>query len=79
MRHSQRYAVNPEWKQAFLYIKDNTDPDALFIHWWDYGNSLAYFAQRRSVIDQMHFPDEDVNAVSAVIMAIDPDKGLQIA
>jgi len=79
VRHSQRYAVNPEWKQAFLYIKDNTDPDALFIHWWDYGNSLAYFAQRRSVIDQMHFPDEDVKAVSAVIMAIDPDKGLQIA
>ncbi|RJS73027.1 hypothetical protein CW714_03705 [Methanophagales archaeon] len=64
-----------------MYIKDNTNPDALFIHWWDYGNSLAYFAQRRSVIviDQMHFPDEDVKAVSAVIMAIDPDKGLQIA
>ncbi len=79
VRHSQRYAVNPEWKQAFLYIKDNTDPDALFIHWWDYGNSLAYFAQRRSVIDQMHFPDEDVKAVSAVIVAIDPDNGLQIA
>jgi len=27
----------------------------------------------------MHFPDEDVKAASAVIMAIDPDKGLQIA
>jgi asparagine N-glycosylation enzyme membrane subunit Stt3 len=79
VRYSHRYALNPEWKQAFLYIKNNTDPDSLFIHWWDYGNSLAYFAQRRSVIDQMHFPDDDVKAVSAVIMAIDPDKGLQIA
>jgi len=79
VRYSHRYTVNPEREQAFLYIKNNTDPDSLFIHWWDYGNSLAYFAQRRSVIDQMHFPDEDVKAVSAVIMAIDPDNGLQIA
>ncbi len=73
------YTIKPEWKQAFMYIKNNTDPDSLFINWWDYGNSLAYFAQRRSVIDQMHFPNEDVKAVSAVIMATDPDKGLQIA
>ena len=79
VRYSHRYTVNPEWEQAFLYIKDNTDPYSLFIHWWDYGNSLAYFAQRRSVIDQMHFPDEDVEAVSVVIMGTDPDKGLQIA
>ncbi len=79
VRYSHMYAVNPEREQAFLYIKNNTDPDSLFILWWDYGNSLAYFAQRRSVIDQMHFPDVDVKAVSAVIMATDPDKGLQIA
>ncbi len=77
MRYS--YTIKPEWKQALLYIKHNTDSDSLFIHWWDYGNSLAYFAQRRPVIDQMHFPDEDVKAVSVVILATDPDKGLQIA
>jgi asparagine N-glycosylation enzyme membrane subunit Stt3 len=79
VRYPPRYAINLECKQAFLFIKDNTDPNALFIHWWDYGNSLAYFAQRRSVIDQMHVPDGDVRAVSAVIMGTDPDRGLQIA
>jgi len=73
------YTIKHEWKETFLYIKNNTDPDSLFIHWWNYGNSLAYFAQRRSVIDQMHIPDEEVKAVSAVMMATDPDKGLQIA
>jgi len=41
--------------------------------------SLAYFAKRMPVIDQMYFPDDDVKAISAVIMATDPDKGLQIA
>jgi len=73
------YTIKPEWKQAFLYTNNNTDPDSLFITWWDYGNSLAYFAQRRSVIDQMYFPDEDVKVVSKVIMTTDPDEGLQIA
>nr|QNO55252.1 hypothetical protein AJDLPONB_00006 [Methanosarcinales archaeon ANME-1 ERB7] len=36
---------------------------------------LAYFAKRRPVIDQMYIPDVDVKAVSAVIVATDPDKG----
>ncbi len=79
VHYSDRYVTNPERKEAFLYIKNNTDADSLFINWWDYGNSLAYFAQRRSVIDQMYLPDEDVKEVSAVIVATDPDKGLQIA
>ncbi|HUV02854.1 MAG TPA: STT3 domain-containing protein [Desulfobacteria bacterium] len=73
------YTINPEWKDAFWYINNNTDPDSLFINWWDYGNSVAYFAERRSVIDQMYFPDEEVEKVSKVIMATDPDEGLQIA
>ena len=73
------YTIKSEWKQAFLYVKNNTDSDSLFITWWDYGNSLAYYAQRRSVIDQMHFPDEEVKVVSKVIMGTDPDEGLQIA
>ena len=79
VRYSHRYAINPERKEAFLYIQNNTDADSLFINWWDYGNSLAYFAKRRPVIDQMYFPDEHVKAICAVIMATDPDKGLQIA
>ena len=73
------YTIKPEWKDAFWCIKNNTDQDSLFIQWWDYGNSVAYFAKRRSVIDPMHFPDEDVTAVSSIIMATDPEEGLQIA
>jgi hypothetical protein len=80
VRYSHRYAVlNPERKAAFLYIKNSTDADSLFINWWDHGNSLAYYAKRRPVIDQMYIPDVDVKAVSAVIVATDPDKGLEIA
>jgi hypothetical protein len=79
VRYLGGYAIQPERKAAFLYLQNNTAADSLFINWWNYGNSLAYFAKRRSVIDQMYFPDEAVTAVSAVIVATDPDKGLQIA
>jgi hypothetical protein len=73
------YTIKPEWQDAFCYIRNNTDQDSLAINWWDYGNSVAYFAERRSVIDQMHFPDEEVEKVSTVIMTTDSDEGLQIA
>ena len=79
VRYLGGYVIQPEKKAAFLYIQNNTAADSLFINWWDYGNSLAYFAKRRPVIDQMYFPDEAVKAVSAVIVATDPDKGLQVA
>jgi asparagine N-glycosylation enzyme membrane subunit Stt3 len=79
IRYSGGYVIQPEKKAAFLYLQNNTAADSLFINWWDYGNSLAYFAKRRPVIDQMYIPDEAVKAVSAVIVATDPDKGLQIA
>lgn len=32
---------------AYNYIKNNTDPNAIFVSWWDYGNSLEYYAHRR--------------------------------
>lgn len=80
VRYSGGYVIiTPEKKAAFLYLQNNTAADSLFINWWDHGNSLAYFAKRRPVIDQMYFPDVDVKAVSAVIVATDPDEGLQIA
>ncbi|KAF5432276.1 Asparagine N-glycosylation enzyme, membrane subunit Stt3 [Candidatus Methanophagaceae archaeon] len=79
VRYLGGYIIQPEKKAAFLYLQNNTAADSLFINWWDHGNSLAYYAKRRPVIDQMYFPDEAVKAVSAVIVATDPDKGLQIA
>ncbi len=79
VRYLGGYIIQPEKKAAFLYLQNNTAADSLFINWWDHGNSLAYFAKRSPVIDQMYFPDEAVKAVSAVIVATDPDKGLQIA
>ena len=63
--------------EGYSYIRTNTAPDALIINWWDYGNDIAYRAQRRTVIDQMYIDDADVTNVSKIIMG--GPEGLTIA
>ena len=65
--------------KGYSYIRDNTAPDALIVNWWDYGNDIAYRAERRTVIDQMYIEDSDVINVSKIIMGTNPTEGLQIA
>lgn len=70
---------NPDMMKGYGYIRNNTAPDALIINWWDYGNDIAYRAQRRTVIDQMYIENSDVMNVSKIIMGTNPIEGLQIA
>ena len=65
--------------EGYSYIRTNTAPDALIINWWDYGNDIAYRAQRRTVIDQMYIEDADVMNVSKIIMGTSGQEGLLIA
>lgn len=70
---------NADMMEGYSYIRDNTAPDALIINWWDYGNDIAYRAQRRTVIDQMYIENSDVINVSKIIMGTNLTEGLQIA
>lgn len=70
---------NADMMRGYSYIRNNTAPDALIINWWDYGNDIAYRAQRRTVIDQMYIEDSDVINVSKIIMGTDGTEGLRIA
>ncbi len=63
---------NVDLMKGYGYIRNNTASDALIINWWDYGNDVAYRAQRRTVIDQMYIEDSDVINVSKIIMGTNP-------
>ncbi len=39
------------WKDAGKWIKENTEPNALLISWWDYGYYLQTFAERATIVD----------------------------
>ncbi len=39
------------WLPAFQWIRENTEPDAVFLHWWDYGYWVQTLGNRTTVLD----------------------------
>ena len=46
-----RVAANNAWYDALVYLKDNTEEDAIVMTWWDYGYWILDVAGRRPVVD----------------------------
>jgi len=71
--------------EAYNWIRENTSPDAVFIHWWDYGYWMQYHANRTTVLDggnyrhpynvaRNFFSARDMNTVWGVLEEYDrPD------
>jgi len=39
------------WLPALQWIRENTEPDAVFLHWWDYGYWIQTLGNRTTVLD----------------------------
>jgi dolichyl-diphosphooligosaccharide--protein glycosyltransferase len=39
------------WLGALLWLRENTDQNAIVISWWDYGYLIQYYANRTTVVD----------------------------
>jgi dolichyl-diphosphooligosaccharide--protein glycosyltransferase len=39
------------WLGALLWLRENTDQNAIVISWWDYGYLIQYYADRTTVVD----------------------------
>ncbi|MEM2954746.1 MAG: STT3 domain-containing protein [Candidatus Nanoarchaeia archaeon] len=46
--------VPGQWGDAMTWIRENTPPDAVFTHWWDYGYLTIVVGQRATVTDGGH-------------------------
>ena len=40
-----------DFREAYYWIRMNTDPDAKIFSWWDYGYQLAGFSNRTTLVD----------------------------
>src|SRR3989344_4478105 len=40
-----------QWQRAGEWIRENTPPDAVFAHWWDYGYLVQFGGQRATLSD----------------------------
>ncbi|MBI2629032.1 hypothetical protein HYW74_03040 [Candidatus Pacearchaeota archaeon] len=40
-----------QWQKAMAWVRDNTQENAVFAHWWDYGYWLQSIGRRATVLD----------------------------
>src|SRR3989344_4331598 len=40
-----------QWQKAMAYVRDNTNKNAVFGHWWDYGYWVQSIGERATVLD----------------------------
>ncbi len=44
-----------DWLTAMNWVKNNTDPNAVFTHWWDYGYWVQTMGDRATTVDGGNF------------------------
>jgi len=37
------------------WVRENTNPGEVFVHWWDYGYWVEYLGERPTLADGGHF------------------------
>lgn len=43
-----------QWQRAMSWVRDNTAPMSIFVHWWDYGYWIQTIGERPTVTDGGH-------------------------
>jgi len=43
--------ANQDWQNAMSWVRNNTSPESLFLHWWDYGYLVQTLGNRTTVLD----------------------------
>ena len=47
-------SANEQWQYAMEWVRENTSPGEVFVHWWDYGYWVQYMGERPTVTDGGH-------------------------
>jgi hypothetical protein len=47
-------SANVQWQNAMQWVRDNTQEDSIFVHWWDYGYWVQYLGERATITDGGH-------------------------
>ncbi|VVB80603.1 Dolichyl-monophosphooligosaccharide--protein glycotransferase AglB [uncultured archaeon] len=43
--------ANDQWQLAMSWVRNNTNPADIFVHWWDYGYQIQLLGNRTTVLD----------------------------
>lgn len=48
-------SANSQWQNAMAWVRENTQKNSIFVHWWDYGYWVEYLGKRPVLADGGHF------------------------
>jgi hypothetical protein len=51
----QSPSYTQDWQEAMSWVRNNTPPGSVFLHWWDYGYWVQTGGERPTVTDGGHF------------------------
>jgi len=72
-------SADSQWQNAMSWIRDNTESDSIFSHWWDYGYWVQTLGERRTICDGGHFQSStngNHNIGRYVLTTPNPDSAL---
>jgi len=63
-----------QWQQAMAWVRNNTAPDTVFAHWWDYGYWVQTGGERATVSDGGNNGGEGINYNTARYLLTTPNE-----
>ena len=70
-------SASDDWKDATLWIKQNTPEDAVIASWWDYGYWITTLSERTTLVDNATLIDWQIKKMAFVLIT-SPDKSWNI-
>ncbi|KAJ1882626.1 oligosaccharyl transferase stt3 subunit [Coemansia sp. RSA 1722] len=67
-----------DFREAYYWLRMNTEPDAKVLSWWDYGYQLAGMADRTTLVDNNTWNNTHIATVGK-ILASDEDTAYELA
>ena len=74
--HYSNFASD-DWKDATLWIKQNTPEDAVIASWWDYGYWITTLGERTTLVDNATLIDWQIKKMAFTLITL-PDKSWNI-
>tara|TARA_Y100001936_G_scaffold166489_1_gene162721 strand:- start:11 stop:1147 length:1137 start_codon:yes stop_codon:yes gene_type:complete len=69
--------TSDDWKDATLWIKQNTPEDAVIASWWDYGYWITTLSERTTLADNATLIDWQIKKLAYILITI-PDNSWSI-
>ena len=62
------YFASNDWKDATLWIKENTPEDAVIASWWDYGYWITTLSERTTLVDNATLIDWQIKKMGYTLI-----------